>query len=893
MKTKLSTIILTSCAIVALMSYQPTATFGQRRPKTDQEKVRKETSLPAKRELQMDDILKWNRITESAISPDGKHIAVKLEPWKGHTTIILYNNKGAELFRSDSASALSFDYDGKFLYFKKEVTEEKRVKGAPSNTNGYKVGVISLDNYKAEYYPNVKTHSVSNKEGGMLFLLNADSTMTAIKPGEGTWTIDNKVYRYSVSQDLKSLLTAQKGSVVKYRFPQNNIDTIWKGTSKINSLSLSEDGSKAAFLAGDSLLLGNEGSDAIHIASGVSDKRSLVFSQDCTKLYFGFKIPQPQKDTTISKEDFPEVHIWNWNEKVQFTQQVVNKQRDKQASLMAVYNLEKGSHYTITNGNITDARLIDKGNSNLVLALSDVEYQLESMWTGRSKFDVYLTDTYLERAHFALKGIDGYPRVSPAGKYLYWYSAPDSSWATYSLERQEKRLVTRPNTLKVYDLENDVPDWPSAYGAAGWGEGDNVFYVYDKYDIWKVDPTGEKIPGNLTQNGQTTGVTYRYTAADPKEEFVKIDGQTLLTGFDNKTKGTGYYLAGEAGASPKPLYKGDFMLGTPIKATKAEAWIFTKERFDEFPDIRFSNGNFESNIKITNANSQQENFIWGSAELVSWTSYDGVQLEGVVYKPQNFDPAKKYPVIVNFYDKNSSNLHSYRTPEPHRSTVDYHWYNSHGYMIFNPDVVYKDGYPGESAFNAVMPGVSKLIESGIADPARIGAQGHSWGGYQVAYLATRTNLFAAIESGAPVVNMYSAYGGIRWGTGLNRSFQYEHQQSRIGKTPWESPLRYMENSPIFTMDKVNTPILIMHNDQDGHVPWYQGIEYFVALKRLRKPVWLLNYTGEVHWPQKLKNKVDFQIRMKQFFDHYLKGLPAPQWMDPGIPAIELEVKTGY
>ena len=250
-------------------------------------------------------------------------------------------------------------------------------------------------------------------------------------------------------------------------------------------------------------------------------------------------------------------------------------------------------------------------------------------------------------------------------------------------------------------------------------------------------------------------------------------------------------------------------------------------------------------------------------------------------------------MIVNFYDRNSSNLHSHRIPEAHRSTVDYHLYNSNGYVIFNPDIVYKEGYPGESAFNAVMPGISAVLNMGFVDPKAIGAQGHSWGGYQVAYLATRTNLFAAIESGAPVVNMFSAYGGIRWGTGLNRSFQYEHQQSRIGKTPWESPLRYIENSPLFTMDKVTTPILIMHNDQDGHVPWYQGIEYFVALKRLQKPVWLLNYTGEIHWPQKLSNKIDFQIRMMQFFNHYLKGDPMPKWMDEGLSAIDLDYETGY
>jgi dipeptidyl aminopeptidase/acylaminoacyl peptidase len=186
-----------------------------------------------------------------------------------------------------------------------------------------------------------------------------------------------------------------------------------------------------------------------------------------------------------------------------------------------------------------------------------------------------------------------------------------------------------------------------------------------------------------------------------------------------------------------------------------------------------------------------------------------------------------------------------------------------------------------------------LIEKGFVDEKRIGAQGHSWGGYQVAYLATRTNLFAAIESGAPVVNMYSAYGGIRWETGLNRSMQYEHQQSRLGATIWEAPYLYWENSPLFTVDKIETPILIMANDQDGHVPWWQGIEFFIAMRRLGKPAWLLNYNGEPHWPLKLPNRVDFQKRMAQFFHHYLKGEPMPVWMKEGVPATEKEFTSGY
>jgi hypothetical protein len=248
---------------------------------------------------------------------------------------------------------------------------------------------------------------------------------------------------------------------------------------------------------------------------------------------------------------------------------------------------------------------------------------------------------------------------------------------------------------------------------------------------------------------------------------------------------------------------------------------------------------------------------------------------------------------VNFYERNANTLYNYHMPSPGRSTIDYPFYLSHGFVIFNPDVRFTDGYPGESCYNCVMPGITSLIAKGYVNEKAIGAQGHSWGGYQVAYLATRTHLFAAIESGAPVVNMLSAYGGIRWGSGLNRSMQYEHGQSRIGGNIWEMPLQYIENSPLFNMDKVTTPILIMHNDADGHVPWYQGIEYFIALKRLQKPTWLLNYTGEPHWPTRIANRIDFQKRMFQFFQHYLQGAPMPKWMSEGVPAVDQDFELGY
>jgi dipeptidyl aminopeptidase/acylaminoacyl peptidase len=250
-------------------------------------------------------------------------------------------------------------------------------------------------------------------------------------------------------------------------------------------------------------------------------------------------------------------------------------------------------------------------------------------------------------------------------------------------------------------------------------------------------------------------------------------------------------------------------------------------------------------------------------------------------------------MIVNFYERVSDGLHTHRSPDFPRSQINFTIYASKGYLIFNPDITYKTGYPGESAYDAIVSGVTALMNKGFVDPERIALQGHSWGGYQAAYLITRTNMFACAEAGAPVVNMTSAYGGIRWESGLSRAFQYEHTQSRIGGTLWEYPDRYRENSPLFSLDKVNTPVLILHNDKDGAVPWYQGIEMYSALRRLGKPAWMLNYNDEPHWPVKLQNRMDFQRRMQQFFDHYLMGTPVPAWMERGVTPAEKGIRQGF
>ena len=485
-------------------------------------------------------------------------------------------------------------------------------------------------------------------------------------------------------------------------------------------------------------------------------------------------------------------------------------------------------------------------------------------------------------------------RFSPKGKYTYWYQDQDSSWYTRSTADGKEYRLTTPQTFAAWDEDNDVPDYPSPYGIAGWTDDDQSILIKDRYDIWKFDPIAASSPVNLTVNGRKEQITYSLIQLDREKRAYNTSEAQYLTGFNERTKGSGYYTTRlNKPVAPKALLAGNFKLAALAKAKDANAVIYTQETYEQYPDIQLSNLSFKKSIRLTDGIRQQDSIIWGTAELTSWISLDGRPLEGVIYKPADFDPNKKYPVIVNFYERNANTLYNYHMPSPGRSTIDYPFYLSHGFIIFNPDVRFTDGYPGESCYNCVMPGITSLIAKGYVNEKAIGAQGHSWGGYQVAYLATRTRLFAAIESGAPVVNMLSAYGGIRWGSGLNRSMQYEHGQSRIGGNIWEMPLQYIENSPLFNMDKVTTPILIMHNDADGHVPWYQGIEYFIALKRLQKPAWLLNYTGEPHWPMRLANRIDFQKRMFQFFHHYLQNAPMPKWMNEGkLAAMQLHDTLG-
>jgi dipeptidyl aminopeptidase/acylaminoacyl peptidase len=320
------------------------------------------------------------------------------------------------------------------------------------------------------------------------------------------------------------------------------------------------------------------------------------------------------------------------------------------------------------------------------------------------------------------------------------------------------------------------------------------------------------------------------------------------------------------------------------KAEESDRLLYSRESYDEYPNLWISDDmHFGDVRRLTSLHTDlHEKYNWGTAELIEWTSLDGDTIQGAVIKPDNYVEGKRYPVMTYFY-----RFFSQRAYEFNNITNDDRpvlpQYVSDGYVVFLPDIRFDVGTPGFSSTKSLVPGIHKLIEMGIADPDKLGLHGHSWSGYQTAFIITQTDIFDAAIAGAPVANMTSAYSGIRLGSGLARQFQYEQTQSRIGGSLWEYPERYIENSPLFFADRINTPLLIMFGDEDTAVPWEQGIELYLAMRRLDKDAVFLQYHNEPHHLQEYANRLDYAIKMKEYFDHYLKGAPAPDWITDGVP----------
>jgi dipeptidyl aminopeptidase/acylaminoacyl peptidase len=621
----------------------------------------------------------------------------------------------------------------------------------------------------------------------------------------------------------------------------------------------------------------------------VSEYRVPVFSQRGDRLVFGVAPwVEPAPEDSTPDDERVKVDIWHWQDGVLQSAQLKQVERERRRSYLAVAHLPNGSVVQLADSALADVTLPRDGDGPYAVGEDDRAYRILTSWEVPRYADVYLVDLETGARTLVLERSPARARLSPTGAYLAWYDPIARTWMARDTKSGKTVDVTAAVPHPLFDEENDSPEPAAPYGSAGWTAGERMLLVYDRYDVWAVDPRGAAPPRCITEEaGRRAGLTLRVVDLLPDSAAIAEDAPLLLSAFDEHTKQAGFYRGRVRGArAPERLVLMERRFSAPRRAEQADVLLFTRESVAEFPDLWISGPGIRDMRKLSDANPQQAEYRWATVELIEWRGADGTPLQGLLYKPDDFDPGKRYPLLVNFYERSSDRLYAYHAPLPHRSTIQPSFYASRGYLVFLPDVRYRIGVPGQSAVHAVVPGVLALIHRGFVDSTHMGVQGHSWGGYQITYLVTRTNLFHAAAAGAPVVNMTSAYGGIRWETGISRMFQYEHTQSRIGASLWEAPDLYLENSPLFRLDKVETPLLILHNDQDGAVPWQQGIELFTAMRRLGKPAWLVSYNGEPHWPTTYANRRDWNIRLQQFFDYYLKGAPEPRWLREGISATE-------
>ncbi|WP_442591607.1 S9 family peptidase [Pedobacter sp. AW31-3R] len=628
----------------------------------------------------------------------------------------------------------------------------------------------------------------------------------------------------------------------------------------------------------------------------VSGDGKLKFSKDGNKLFFGIAPVKTAKDTTLVDFENAKLDIWGYKDDYLQPMQLRNLEKELKRSYLTVIDIFSSDPKIVPLADLKlpEAMPLKEGDANLVLAGTDYGNRIQAQWNAGTLRDYYIVDTKTGIRKKILSGINSYATDSPDGNYVLYFDKTKGFWYTYAIATGKITQLNTSNMVKFAEEDNDVPADASAYGVAGWTEDDKQVLLYDRYDIWSFSPDGKSEAKNLTNGfGRKNNLTFRYENLDPEARFLKKGEEMWLSTLNNLSKENGFYRTNAASTkNPEPVVMAKFKYSALIKAKLAEKLIYDKANYTTSPNVYVSN-DLKTEVKLSTTNPQQQQYNWGTAELVKWTTPKGYQAEGTLYKPENFDPAKKYPMIAYFYEKLSDNLYAYIPPAPTPSRLNISYFVSNGYLVFAPDISYEIGHPGKSAEEYINSGVESLKKNAWVDGAKIGIQGQSWGGYQVAHLITATHMYAAAWSGAPVVNMTSAYGGIRWESGMNRQFQYEKTQSRIGATLWEKPELYLENSPLFNLPKVQTPVVIMANDADGAVPWYQGIEMFTGLKRLGKPAWLLNYNNEAHNLVQRQNRKDIQIREQQFFDYYLKDAKAPVWMTGGIPATEKGRTWGF
>jgi acetyl esterase/lipase len=616
------------------------------------------------------------------------------------------------------------------------------------------------------------------------------------------------------------------------------------------------------------------------------------WSKDGSRLFVGIK---EQADTSEeSSEPKANLDIFHWKDVDLQSEQMIRVAQLRRATYASVLEIPSKTFVRLADDAIEN--VTPTVNGRWAIGRDPTPYEHDFSEGQPSRADYYRLDTATGAK-------------TPIARHLLrtMGTSPDSRWFLY-LEAKHvmafdlttgKAVTIDANTKSFIDTDNDLAAEKPIWGVAGWTKDGRAVLLYDKFDLWSVPLDGGKgmnLTGGAGAAGDVVLRLARFTGGGGRgggfggganDEGIDLSQPQTLTAYGDRTKKSGYWRMPAGGGKPTPLIWDDQSIGQAQKAKNADRMIFTRQTFETFPDYWVSDGSFSAPRKMTDANPQIAEYAWGRRVLVDFTNSKGRKLQATLALPAGYEPGKKYPMLVYIYEKLSNTHHQFSMPvyddRPHMSE-----YASDGYLVLEPDIVYDIGHPGTSALDCVTAAVKKTIDLGYADPAHIGLQGHSWGGYESSFIVTQTNIFAAVVTGAPLTNLISMYGELYKSSGAWNGGILETSQGRMGAnvTPWNARELYESESPLFSVMKIQTPFMILQGTADGAVDWDQGLEFYNAARRNGKQVIFLSYPDEPHHLAKPENQKDFQVRMKQFFDHYLKGTAEPEWMKNGLPQVK-------
>jgi dipeptidyl aminopeptidase/acylaminoacyl peptidase len=638
----------------------------------------------------------------------------------------------------------------------------------------------------------------------------------------------------------------------------------------------------------------------------ISNARTVVFSEDLGTIYFGIR-EQRKADSPMAKskgiekkvdptkgnsgdmrakgeKEKPDLVIWHGKDSRLQAQQQVQANEDQMRNYLCAYRLKDKKFTRLADESLRNVSVAPK--DRFAVGFDTRAYELAGSLHGRRYQDLHVIDLQTGEKHLALKQARNVMNLSPDGAKMLYFDE-DGHFYVYDMANKKKTCISKSAPVSFVNTEDDHNVVNPPTRPIGWTKDSSAVLISDNWDIWRL-PIGEGSAINLTGNGRKDGLRYQMRFNfDPEEKGIDLEKPQYFTLYGEWTKKSGFVRLDPKATTPTVLCWDDAAFSTLIKARDADVFVHTRETATASPDYYATDASFTSPKRLTNTNPQQDNYLWSSGSmLVNYESAKGDKLQGALYLPANYEKGKKYPTIVYIYERLSQGKNRY--PMPRGWGFSPAMYTSNGYAVFTPDIRYKINDPGMSAVWCVLPALEAAIATGVVDKERVGLQGHSWGGYQTAFLITQTKAFKAAVAGAPLTNLISMYSSVYWNTGWANQPIFESSQGRFTGGYWEQQEAYMRNSPVFHAKNVETPLMLLHNDKDGAVDFNQGIEYFNTLRRLEKPVVMLQYKGENHGLAKPANQKDYTVRMREFFDHHLMGKEAPLWLKEGVPHLKME-----